>query len=219
MRDVINAQESDLMWRFYCKWFSINGKEVVAPISLCPYFWTSVFGFCLWLGREVRLRSFWAIALASTLLFGASISLSSGMEGVLVSGICLVVTVAWVFTFFAAAFVSMHRLWLLLEERARWVIYLIGAGFLAFILGNAAIQGTLVPDLKNLLAEMFRAMKWGIAVIAILIVAALLFCTIPSSRLSKAQDVFKTFFAYAKARKNGLCPPVNPPPGFRKSGD
>jgi len=58
MKGEINILNDDFLWLFYRKRFLIEGKEVEPPKNLCLYFWTSVNGFGLWLGREVKLRSF-----------------------------------------------------------------------------------------------------------------------------------------------------------------
>ncbi len=217
MRDTIDVRENDFMWRFYCKWFSIQKKGVVAPSNLCQYFWLSVYGFGLWLGKEIRLYRIWAFFLAATAIFFGVVPLASYYEGVLISTLCVATSLLWAIAFFVATIVSGLRL--VLHERARWVLYLLTAGFALMVLSELAAKGVLLSEFRKLAGEMLQVLKYELALIGFAIAAALLLCKVPSHQTQRVWRLFETFGAYLKARKKAICPSINPPPGFKNPED
>lgn len=217
MRDEINVKEGDLLWFFYCKFFSINGKEIIAPQSLCPYFWTAVNGFGLWLGREVKMLKFLYVAIVATILFVGTLYVSPNATGILAGVVYVTITIIWCASVFVMMIVFGHRLVHFLETQARWAIYLFVFGSLAIFLSHLHLKGVLLPEAKRFLSEILQIMKYGLVMIVGSIVLALGLSKVPSSRLEKVQGVLETFAAFLKAQKNKVCPPVNPPPGFGRS--
>lgn len=49
-------KETSVFWHFYRKYYEIAGLPVVHPTNLCPYFWTAVNGFRLWLRHQMSLK-------------------------------------------------------------------------------------------------------------------------------------------------------------------
>src|SRR3989338_3798100 len=59
MKKEIVIKRSDFLWRFYCKNFTVNGKEIQEPKNLCNYFLTAIAGIIQWFAKEVKLRLLW----------------------------------------------------------------------------------------------------------------------------------------------------------------
>lgn len=216
MRDTINVCQDDILWCFYCKRFVVEGKEVEPSKNLCRYFWTSVKGFGLWLGREVRLRSLWLIGLLATaILFGMAHAIPDTNN---IVAIILVVTVAilWNFALLTAMFVSLYRVKRIVEARAPWIIYLLGFCLIVLAIVHAATQGTLWPEFTRLFGgDLFQWLGYMLVVMVAVIIIALVISTIPHHRLQGLRRVFQTFGAFVSAKKSRVCPPVNPPEDFK----
>lgn len=215
MRDVINVKEGDLLWRFYCKWFSIQNKEIIAPKNLCLYFWTAVYGFALWLGQEVKLVALGGIAVLATALFCASVSFSSSTDGVVASVIFSILSLAWILSVLPLFVVGGYRLLYLFEGRVKWALNSVVLIFFIAILCDLARKGILLAEFMKIAVEVLQFMKYVLPLVAFLVIFALVVYKLPISRLDKIKDALETLGAYFIAKKNKVCPPVNPPPGFR----
>jgi len=216
MNEGINIRQDDILWRFYCKRFLAEGKEVEPPKNLCRYFWTSVKGFGLWLGREVRLQSLWLISLVATaVLFGMARAIPDA-RNIVATVLVVTIAVLWNFALLTAMFVSLYRVRRVVEARAPWVIYLLGFCFIVLAIAHAATQGTLWPEFTRLFGDLFQwLVGYMLVVMVAVIIIALIISTIPHRRLQKLRRVFQTFGAFVSAKKSRVCPPVNPPEDFK----
>lgn len=217
MQNTINVLEDDILWRFYCKRFTAEGKEVESPNNLCRYFWTSVMGFGLWLGREVRLQRLWLINLFVTAILSGIVWVIPDTDNAIVTILVITVAVLWNFSFLVALCVSLYRVKRVVEARAPWVIYLLGFCFIILIITHLVTQGTLWPEFTRIFGDLLRWMGYMLIVTVVLLIFTLILSTIPHRRLQKLWKVFQTFSAFVIAKKNRICPPVNPPENFHVS--
>ncbi len=219
MNKEINVRHDDILWRFYCKRFSIEGKEVEVPKNLCRYFWTAVKGFGLWLGREVRLRNLWLTSLIATAVIWGLDRLFPHPTGVLIKIPLISVAVLWNFAFLTAMLVSMYRVRRIIEARAPWIIYLLVSCVIVLTIVQAATRGTLWPELTRLFGDAFHWIGYlligMVVVIVIGLILSIILRTISHQRLEKLQRALETFSAFVSAKKSGVCPPVNPPEDFK----
>src|SRR3989338_1809859 len=214
MNGGINVRQDDILWRFYCKRFTVEGKEVEAPKNLCRYFWTSVNGFGLWLGREVKLGSLWLFVLVATALFFATALAIPKTDNIVVTALVVTVVVVWYFAFMLASLVTLIRAKRMVEARAPWVMYLLGVCFVAFAVAYAITPETFGSDFQQLFGYMFRWMGYMLIVMVSMIIIMLVISRIPHHRLQKLRRAFQTLGAFLSAKKRRMCPPVNPPEEF-----
>lgn len=213
----MNIQPNDLLWKFYCKRFTIEGKQVEAPSNLCPYFWTSIKGFGLWLNREVRLRTLFFTALAATAALFCGAWLLKSVVGSIPASIFLsVLMVVWITSLTILFYSAQNRLWRWLEARppVKDTVALLFMGFLIAIAIWGSVSGTLLSDMQRQFFTFLWLVGYGVAAIFIIVIAALLLSKAPSGHLRKLERTFQTIGAYARATKKGVCPGVTPPPGF-----
>ena len=215
MNEGVNVRSDDILWRFYCKRFLVEGKEIEPPKNLCQYFWTSVKGFGLWFGCEIKLWSLWLIGLMATAILFAMARGITDTNNTVTDVLIITITVLCGFMLLTAMFVTLYRVKRLVEARVPWVMHLLG--FCTIVIGivYAATQGILWPGLMRLFGDIFQWMGYMLMVMAAAIIIALILSTISHGRLQKLQRVFQTFGAFASAKKNRVCPRVNPPEDFK----
>ena len=214
MNEGINVRQDDILWRFYCKRFTVEGKEVEAPKNLCRYFWTSVNGFGLWLGREVKLRSLWLVGLVATaILFATALAIPKA-DNIFVTTLVVTVVVLWNFAFLLAMFVTLIRAKRVIEARAPWVMCLLGFCFIVFAVAYAVTLETFGSEFQKLFGYMFRWMGYMLIVMVSMVIIMLVISRIPHHRLEKLRRAFQTLGAFVSAKKRRVCPPVNPPNEF-----
>lgn len=216
MRNTINnIHRDDILWRFYCKRFTVEGKEIESPKNLCRYFWTSVNGFGLWFGREVKLQYLWLIGLVATIV-AIMASAIPNSNSIITTVLFVAIAILWSLAFFAAALVTAYRLKRILETRMPpWLTYFLSFLFIAFLAVHLATQGMFWPEFTRLFGDILLLFGYIlIGMVAIMIIAIIL-NLVPHHRLRKLQRVFQTFSAFVSAKKGAICPPVNPPTGFK----
>ena len=81
MKKEIVIKRSDFLWRFYCKNFTVNGKEIQEPKNLCNYFWTPIAGIIQWFAKEVKLRLLWGYFCLAAIIVLGSVSLFPHQSG------------------------------------------------------------------------------------------------------------------------------------------
>ena len=211
MNEGINVRRDDILWRFYCKRFVVEGKEIEAPKNLCRYFWTSVKGFGLWLGREVMLRSLWLISIVATaILFGMARAIPNA-NNIVATVVVGTIVFLWSFAFLMAMFVTLYRVKRVVEARAPWVIYFLGACFILVAIVRAITQGTLWPEFTRLFGDVLQWGRYILVVMIVMLVITLTLRMVPHRRLQKLRGLFETLGAFMSAKKNRVCPPINPP--------
>ena len=186
-------------------------------------------GFGLWVGREIKLWKFWVISLMTTVpIFGLYFFLPE-LNNIFVTIVVVVISLAWTFSSLITIFVTVYRVMHIVKERAPWIVYLLGFCFFALVITYAAMQGILLPDLAQFfMRNLLQFTEY--ALIAMLIGKfALMSHHYPHSdnqpqflliehkqpkRLQKLQRAFQTFRAFLIAKKNRVCPGVNPPDDF-----
>lgn len=215
MNKGINVRQDDILWRFYCKRFLVEGKEVEPPKNLCRYFWTSVKGFGLWLGREVRLRSFWLIGLVATAILVGMTCVIPDTSNIIATVLVVTVAVLWSFALLTAMLVSLYRVKRIMEARAPWLIYLLVFCFIVLVIAHAATQGILWSEFTRLFGYLFQWLGYMLVVMVAVIIIALVISIILRRRLQGLRRVFQTFGAFISAKKSRVCPPVNPPEDFK----
>ena len=156
MNEGISVRRDDILWRFYCKRFVVEGKEIEAPKNLCRYFWTSVKGFGLWLGREVRLRSLWLIGIVATAILFGMVRAIPNTNNIVATVVVVTIAVLWNFALLTAMFVTLYRVKRVVEARAPWVIYFLGACFILVAIVHTVTQGTFWPEFTRLFGDLFQ---------------------------------------------------------------
>jgi hypothetical protein len=214
MRDVIDIRPDDFLWRFYCKRFTVEGKEIQAPKNLCRYFWTSANGFGLWLGREVKLALLWVTVLVSFAILWALGLLLPKEPNTVGLVIFIAVAVVWQISFILSFYVTGLRAWRALKYRVPWVTYVVGGGIFSAILITAIAQGAFWPGIKQMFSEVFQWLGYIIIAAVILAFLAFLASRILHERTERLKRFFQTIGAVAAAKKRRYCPPLNPPQGF-----
>lgn len=210
---VHQCRQDDILWKFYCKRFTIEGKEIEPPKSLCPYFWTSVNGFGLWLGREVRLRTFGFICLAAIMIpfiLYRLVPLQNPRSPVFLTISGILGTVLTL-----TLFVCSYRLERFIMKRAPWAIYLFGSCIIAIPVIHATLRGTLLREAQRFFSDVSQAIGYLFAMAIVVLVGTLVLSFIPHERFQGFRRAFKTVGDFLAAKKNKFCPPVNPPEGFK----
>lgn len=227
MKDI---REDDILWKFYCKRFTLDNREIEPPKSLCPYVHKAAYGFCLWLSREVKLKTFWLAALVSALLLAAGMQFIPKNQ----PANFLVVVAVVAFVIFCEA-VLMFALWitglraLRLLEPLHWFKITLSLGAACFVI-PALLSQTPNPEFWRIVVKDLRIMGYlALTVLAatafIVIIMVVLESTIishPSGEqkfkrlLEKLARFFRSIGQYMAAKKKGVCPPVNPPKEFRR---
>lgn len=216
MNEGISVRQYDILWRFYCKRFLIEGKEVETPKNLCRYFWTSVNGFGLWLGREVKLRNLWLISLVATAtVFAMARAFPDENNTIVITILVVAIAVLWNFAILTAIFVTTCRMMRVVEARAPWVMYLLGSCVIVLVIVHMVTQGTLWPEFTRLFGDSLQLFGYVLMAGAAMIIIGLVSSAIPHRRLQKLQRAFQTFGAFVSAKKSRVCPPVNPPEDFK----
>ncbi len=213
MRDVIDVQENDILWRFYCKRFIIEGREIQPPKNLCRYFWTAVHGFGLWVGRELKLSTLWFTALAITIVIFA-IARTTPNTGGLTKGVAFILTILWFTVLLCAICVTASRTVRAIETRAPWVLPIIGGisiiCLVTFFSVRAIIRGTFLSGLRDFFSPMPLLLALGVAMVVLMIIAS----KTSHGRAKQLGRFFETLGAVVIAHKKRFCPGVNPPKGF-----
>ena len=236
---IITAHSDDFLWKFYTKAFTLADRSIAPPKNLCRYVQTAIIGFGLWLRLEVRLLYLWLAFLVTVVLFAAVLLVDHVLPSHWIIGvIALPVVLVTPATLTVAIFVSLMRLKDWLMERAPWVIGLamfpvIGAG--VYLVVQQIIEEGVPPDVY----WMLTVIKWMVyvmlSVLALNLVAALIFKRLPERYLDKliaafeklepgvdrlsgyAQKIHRlivTFGHFGAAKKLQVCPLVNPPVDF-----
>lgn len=149
MHSAINIGQDDILWKFYCKYFEINKRELEHPKSLCNYFWISVGGFGLWLGREIKLRKIWLAGFVCYLaIIGIDLLNPDKSSAFYLAPTGLLAIVGSVMLT-AAILISAYRLKETVERRAPWVMYVFVICFIAGAMISMAMKGVLWAELKS----------------------------------------------------------------------
>jgi hypothetical protein len=234
---TIDTHQSDILWKFYAKAFTLKGKVVEAPENLCRYMQTASVGFGLWLHDEVRLSYLWLVCVISFVLFvGLMLAPATLLGDVLMSALI----VPFVCSFGVAVFISLERLkdrlMARLDQYIPWIggllaLSVIGIGLYSLV-QDIYQNGFSVSDVIFL-----TAMKWMLYISGVVFGFCLLnlwaFKTLPEryldryvglvmalaphveSMAGKVQRLFVTIGNSARAKKQQVCPPVNPPADFK----
>jgi hypothetical protein len=240
MQTIINVHQTDILWRFYTKAFTLKGEAVESPKNLCRYVQTAATGFGMWLNREVSLVYLWLAFLATIVVLTVMAFISSAAPGLwIISVAALPVSLALISIMTAAVVVSLARLKDWLMERASWVI---GLAMLLFF-GIGAYLGVRQFMQEGVPPEMYWAlivMKWMLYVLLSLVVFRLVVIPLlkqlpdwyidklvssfeklePSidhlaGFLQKVNGLIVILGHFMVAKKQQVCLPVNPPADFK----
>ena len=213
MAREIAIQQDDILWHFYCKRFTLAGKEITPPTNLCPYFWTAIVGVGLWLDVEVKLSKLWLSVLGGLLLWiGMTFMPFRGTFFYTVVGAVLI---PWDALLMISIVISTRRLRRWLERRYPWVLPTLVAvtviPMAIYMIVLAVTQGHIWTDFRASFWFVFRGIAYiSLGVLGISILAALA-ALIPARRLDGLRSTVATVSAYIHAKKNKVCPPVTPP--------
>ncbi len=223
MAREIAIQQDDILWHFYCKRFTLEGKEIAPPSNLCPYFWTAITGMVLtarhkmrhfahWLGVEVPLGKIWLLFLAS--LIAMVIVARLPWQNNAIMFLALITALVFAAAYLAAALVSLYRLARFVVQRLPWVPQFFGVvGVVVGIIFGIYIvwHGASWSETGRFFHDLFRFLRWvGNAIILLVLTGAVL-AIIPPSRRRQIARVAETVFAFAEAKYEKVCPPVIPP--------
>ena len=213
MNEGIDVHKDDILWRFYCKRFTIAGKEVPPPENLCKYFQTSLKGMFLWLTDEVKLQSLWLIHLLTIAVLGLFSTIHPDAGNIVVRFLAFLSFVLCMFSLAVALSVTLLRLKHLIVTRAPWVIWPFIVGFIILVLTNKSLRAELwTEDTFNFI---LTVLKFMLASVVATVVFFCILVKIPNRNLEKLQQLAQTFLAFLKAKKDRVCPPVNPPEDFK----
>ena len=219
MRDAINVDKDDILWQFYCKRFTIEGKEIEHPKNLCRYFWTSVHGFALWIGREVKLRYFWLTTILSSLVFfglaNATKQVNAGSTLFVLNLLALGFGIFMVLAFFTTMVVNLYRIDRRIGTRARVVAFLFSLCLIIATVAYSIVQGTFWPETLRIFARLLPLIGYGLVASVALFAIVLILSAMPRHSQQKLWRVFQTFGVYAAAKKSRACPRVTPPKDFK----
>lgn len=223
MAREIAIQQDDILWHFYCKRFTLEGKEITPPTNLCPYFWTAITGMVLtarykmrhfahWLGVEVPLGKIWLFFLASLIAMVVVARLPWQNDAIMF--LALITALVFAAAYLAAALVSLYRLAQFIVRRLPWVPQFLGVvGVVVGIIFGIYLvwHGASWSETGQFFSGLFRVFKWvGIlSILALLAGTALAF--IPPQRRKSIARVAETVFAFAEAKYERVCPPVISP--------
>ncbi len=224
-KDVLEIKETDTLWKFYQKSFTLDNQEIMPPKNFCQYFWTSVTGFQFWITREVKLWKLWVLFFGAffLMLFCGSIFDDSVYRShhVIFNLLAVIFVVPLAISCFAIIFASFHCLTRFIDARPKLErglgisILVLCIGFFLFITRNSGIDfvGQAIPILK------FAALLVGLATVITITISTLLFLwtKIPGDKKSNFAKVLKSFFAALEAKKRKICPLVESPPEFTRN--
>ncbi len=224
-KDVLSIKETDTLWKFYQKSFTLDGQKVSPPKNLCQYFWTAVMGFGFWITREIELWKLLAVFLGS--IFSVFV-----ISSVLTDAFLKIHPYIWDFVFWISIgplVISMLALALALSSRIRRLIHNSPAlqGYMAIIFGIGMVVFMVISWLRSsnfslvtAFEDVLKLAVLGIAVMVVVsaVVGGLLYIwlKIPGEKKSNFAKLVKTFFEALKAKKRKFCPLVEPPVEFQK---
>jgi len=217
----LDIKENDFLWRFYRKSFVLDGKPIEKPKNLCRYFWTSMRGVTLWLGREVKLWKLWGIFVLSFLVFTlAGIFVTDDFfksHNIIANILALILALGFTIPLMLATYVSVKRFinWAFKKPRVESIAVIV---FLAFIAIFTWIQReAALSELIKTFNQAVSLLPYGIALAFFSILFAFLFSKLFPN--NSAGRLVKTFTVYIQAKKKRVCPPVKEPPSFQEDSE
>lgn len=222
---MINIRSEDILWRFYCKRFVIEGEEVEPPKNFCSYFRTAMKGFILWFTKEVNLSKLWLLALLAFVLLSAAVKIfpHPSQSHIFVKVLVFTLWIIYILMVVSVGGVTLIRVFRTVEARAPWVMYLITFCFFGSLIVHETVHGRLWIITQKFFREMIQWLAYGmIAVVGICITIFLFALIVPfvpygtfHCHSQRMQRVFTAVVTYVKAKKKRVCPLVNPPKEFK----
>lgn len=219
MEHTHQVNHNDILWFFYRKNFEIQGRPIESPRNLCRYFWSAVNGFGLWMFREAKLRILWGVALPAVIFYTILKSFTNGHENTLLSVLMVTTFLLSSLAFMTALWVTIDRLWQFMKTKTpRLFNVFITVGVIALIVFTVYAQrDTLRSDFESFLNIIKTGAFWGAIAAVALVFLAVIASVIPKRKQERFVRMIDTLTAALKAKKERICPGVDPPRGFTTS--
>lgn len=215
MMNTINLKKGNRLWRFYCKYYTLNGQEVPLPKNLCRFWWIAVSGFIIWIIDEVKILYLWGVMILTTLIVAALISLTPEGGNIFWKTLAVPVLGFWTLSLVFSLVAPAMRVLSFIEKKAPWIIYTVGGVLIIVVLGMCLADGEMRGEIFKIFGIACGVMLAIVAILGILYYGVpYLALLVPDRFLDGAQGSFRTSVAFLKAKKRRVCPLVNPPEGF-----
>lgn len=199
-------EESDILWRFYCKDFQLTDRPVVAPRNFCQYFWGSVGGFILWVEKEMDLRKVWLLGCCLFLLtfligvlnarFWKSFYIDAGVFTVLLSSV------------FLTGIPTILRISGWINRMPKWTQPVVALGILLVIV---LLVWLVDRSSLDLLVPLIYIVPGFVILGTILVCLAFLFPKMKHRLPNRLLEVFEIFRMYIVSVKGRVCIEVRAP--------
>lgn len=214
---AIDLTEKNLLWRFYCKNYTLQDQEILPPRNLCRFWWIAVFGFNSWVIKEAKIRYLWIVTILTTMITFALVRLFPEGGNIFREILITSIVIIWGLFCLLSLIIPSIRTFHIIEKKApRVVSTAVGGVMLALLVWaftDAEMRGEILMALGIVFGVMVSIMAFCFALILILPYLAE---RVPDRFLDGTVGTFLTSVAYFKAKKRKVCPLVNPPEDFEE---
>ena len=203
-------------WKNYCYFFTANGKQVEHPKNLCNYFWTAIFGMGKAFGHSLTKINAFCYLLLTTSFFFSSYGIYYAFPDTIIPFFPIIIMLGCFVGVFIKSIQSFGRL---VGDKASDIILIIFlivgvvfliVGFVGDFIINPPTWQNIEKGFLSLLWIGLRSGMYGIVLGVIIILGCFLF------NRASTTDFFKTIVAFLIAKKQKICPLVQPPEPFKE---
>jgi len=219
---VFKIDETDILWRYYCRIYELQEIPVEPPANFCNYFWGGVFGMIGSFWAEARLWLVWLITCSAFAVtwYLASLAPPDSVQQIVLIPLAVILG----FVVATTMLVTGGRLkgWRAKCYGSLWgliglaIVTALGIGMYSNI-RDAIIAGTFLEGLMGLLA----VLAGGLLVVAGLFIGVGLMVLITKFIISPVCGwrFMKAIGVYIMSLKRKICPMVEPPESFMAEYD
>jgi hypothetical protein len=215
----MKIKETDFLWSCYLRYYEGEGEKTPPPSNLCRYFWTAMMG----LGAKVYCDSNMFLSMACfgiifCLIVGFSVIVGPFLDEMNESVSVVVVmpiVLSMIFTFFSMMVIPIIKIseWMsekVSEEQFRKVMLVImccfGVGMLYALIFHHR-------PWDEAWAELLKSWPYGVGMfLGLPALFGIGYCIYHPLITT---EVFRTFWAYLMAKKQKVCPLVEPPESWK----
>jgi xanthine/uracil permease len=214
----MKIKETDFLWSCYLRYYK-GEIEVPPPSNLCKYFWTAMIGMAAKVYADSNMflsMTAFAVMFVAILGMATIADLLVQVNKTAAYFIATPVVLGGMFAFFSLMLLPVVRFCLWLETKfnskdleRKFALTLL-SGFGLFVLYGLIFHHR---PWDEAWAEFLKDLPVLIGVVVgVPVLAGLGYCIYHPL---KTTEVFKTFWAYLKAKKQKVCPLVEPPESWK----
>lgn len=226
----LKIKENDVLWRFYYKRFSLDGKQVEEPKNHCRYFWTAVKGFGFWLTREISLKKLWGIFLLTNfIIIGAGFITPENFvksHQHFLDAFVFSLAIAFMASFLIAILATFYRIGNFVKRKPilkKTLTTIMVGGFTAVVIAVIVVEilrgeKSFADYFWEKVGLILKILPFTIGGGALMILITLLVAKF-HKRNNKAVRLVKSFTIFLSDTKKKFCRTVEPPPSFQEKQD